>query len=376
MAIDGVAPRAKMNQQRARRYRAAQEMAENEREEAELREQFIAEGRAVPQKRATAAWDSNVITPGTPFMHRLAKALIWYVHERYTKDPLWKQLGFRVILTDANIPGEGEHKICEYIREQRCQPGYDPNTKHMLYGADADLIMLGLATHEAHFAILREVVTAVKEEKKCSICGKSGHVASECTGDNPEEEEAVGPQMKPFQILNVAIMRQYLDHYFEALNGKVTFKYSLERCIDDFIFLCFFVGNDFLPHLPSLSIREGSIDALMEMYINLLPQLGDYLTLNGHVNLGPVDQFLECLGKIEDDVFRNSYQKQQSTDEGFRKKLDDARTNISLAVTGGDAFAATSAAPLDPNKSVAELMIDSFSSDKNIIYFLACWRWF
>lgn len=59
MAIDGVAPRAKMNQQRARRFRTALD-AENAREKA------IKEGKEMPKEEA---FDSNAITPGRPLMN-------------------------------------------------------------------------------------------------------------------------------------------------------------------------------------------------------------------------------------------------------------------------------------------------------------------
>lgn len=291
-----------------------------EREQEKLRADWESEGRTLPNRQSSKFFDSNVITPGTNFLHKMSEAIRYYIHDRTTNDPLWQKLKFRVILSDANIPSEGEHKVMQFIRLQRAQPDYDPNVRHCLYGADADLIMLGLATHEAHFAIIREVVIP-KSEKKCTLCGGTGHVASECTGEEEEVEE-VGVQ-KPFQILSVPVLRQYLTLQFgelkERMSGKLT--YDFERCIDDFVFMCFFVGNDFLPHLPSLSIRDGSIDQMLSLYVEILPTLDDYLTNCGTTNLTQVEHFLEYLGGIEDQVFKNRLERESKK----RTELEEMR---------------------------------------------------
>lgn len=68
--------------------------------------------------------------------------------------------------SDVKVPGEGEHKIMEYLRHAKAQPDYDANIRHCLYGLDADLIMLGLLSHDPHFALLREEVTFGRTKQK------------------------------------------------------------------------------------------------------------------------------------------------------------------------------------------------------------------
>jgi len=170
MAIDGVAPRAKMNQQRSRRFRASKESNEKHEEIAQVKDEMRSRGLEVPpDKPDHSHFDSNCITPGTEFMFRLSDCLRYYIYHRLNTDPAWA--GITVILSDANVPGEGEHKIMDYIRRQRAQPDHDPNTHHCLCGADADLIMLGLATHEPKFTIIREEFKPNKP-KTCEICGQ------------------------------------------------------------------------------------------------------------------------------------------------------------------------------------------------------------
>lgn len=185
------------------------------------------------------------------------------------------------------------------------QDHYDPNTKHCIYGADADLIMLSLITHEPHFFIIRESLNE-NMWKKCDFCGGSGHFRDTCKKlNNPDENESNTDLINSiqFSLIKVHIVREYLELEFKNLGIKFT--YDFERIIDDFVFLCFFVGNDFIPHLPSLKIREGAIDALLYLYKKIIITLDGYLTEgNGKINLERTEILLSKLALVEDTIFK------------------------------------------------------------------------
>jgi 5'-3' exoribonuclease 2 len=308
IAIDGVAPRAKMNQQRSRRFKSAKEAEEKEEEESLLRAQWTASGRVPPVPATTQAFDSNVITPGTQFMHRLGSLLKAFVHEKASSDPQWQ--GLHVIFSDSSVPGEGEHKVMEFIRSQRGAAGYDPNTRHVIHGLDADLILLALATHEPHFSILREYTGPAAAKPAATPSGRGGAAKS---GE------------VPFQLLQISTLREYLDLEFGSSDFQPV-GYSLERVIDDFVFLCCFVGNDFLPHLPSLAIRDGALDTLCALYVSHFQIVGGWITDGGEVDLERVRRFTAELARIEPQLLHEHASSEERYVQGQRRREQEKGT--------------------------------------------------
>ena len=338
LAIDGVAPRAKMNQQRSRRFRSAREAQEKDAERAEflrlLNSQKASRGEDINsvEEVIEKTWDSNAITPGTPFMHLLAESLQYWCAYKFTTDPSWQDM--KVIISDASVPGEGEHKIMNFIRSQRAQPTHDPNTRHVIYGLDADLIMLGLATHEPHFRVLREdVFFDSGKDKKCTRCGRKGHIRSNCEfpddgvkltdAEADEEWKSTAQPLKPFIWLHVNVLREYLA--VEMDSPRRRFPHNVERALDDWVFMCFFVGNDFLPHLPSLEIRDQGIDTLIGIWRDLVPQMNDYVTKDGYPDMTRVQQILSALASKEAGIFKK--RKEVSDRQAANRARREAEKN-------------------------------------------------
>ncbi|KAM3932202.1 5'-3' exoribonuclease 1 isoform 1-T1 [Leptodactylus fuscus] len=274
MAVDGVAPRAKMNQQRGRRFRSAKEAEEKIKKAVE-------KGEVLPTE---ARFDSNCITPGTEFMARLHEHLKYFVNMKISTDKSWQ--GVAIYLSGHETPGEGEHKIMEFIRSEKTRPDHDSNTRHCLYGLDADLIMLGLTSHEVHFSLLREEVRF---------------------GGKKNQKRVSAPEETTFHLLHLSLMREYIDYEFSSLREKISFEYDIERIIDDWILMGFLVGNDFIPHLPHLHINHDALPLLYRTYMSVLPELGGYINESGNLNLVHFEKYLAKLSAFDREHFNEIF---------------------------------------------------------------------
>lgn len=348
LAVDGVAPRAKMNQQRSRRFRTAKE-ARDIKLKAERR------GEELPEEEA---FDSNCITPGTPFMARLSLQLKYFLAKKVTEDSQWQ--GVEIVLSGHEVPGEGEHKIMEYIRLAKAQPGYNKNVRHCLYGLDADLIMLGLLSHDPHFALLREEVNF-----------------------GPSRKKKGGLESQNFFLLHLSLFREYLDIEFQELRSTLPFAYSLERVIDDFILLNIFVGNDFLPHLPGLHIHEGALGRLFQIYKRVLPKAGGYINEDGNLHTARLAMILSELSQFEQEHFEQEfadatwYKGKQEKAKKRAKGTAKAKTKLALTPSQRIMFEKVKAFVQDqqlaPSRSPREVFLGSTSStsDRSFLQGLA-----
>jgi len=190
----------------------------------------------------------------------------------------------------------------DYIRETKAlydptnndasHPHWSPGLTHVLYGLDADLIMLGLATHEPHFLLLREKMSVV-------MAGRGRH-------KHRKKKDMLEYTRDDFELLELSALREMFQIQFRkfADPGRLEVGYDVRRVIDDFIFMCMFVGNDFLPHQPHLEIDNGALSLMLNNYVDLLADWGGYLTDKEKIHPGRLEQFLYNLAVFEEEHFR------------------------------------------------------------------------
>jgi len=226
ISIDGVCPRSKVEQQKYRRFRSANE---------------------------NKIWDTNAISPGTEFMNNLNI----FIKNQFKEYPV------KIIFSDSTIHGEGEHKIMQYLKI------HNNNDINIIHGLDADLIMLSMIKTN-HIYLLRER-----------------------TEYNIEELDS------EYVYLDINRLKKYL-----VQDIKKDFIYlPNQNIINDYIFLCFFIGNDFIHNSPCINIRYGGLDNLLNIYNELQEDHAGlfYLIYNNKLDLENFKRFIQKLSLKENE---------------------------------------------------------------------------
>lgn len=283
IAVDGVAPRAKIQQQRRRRYLSS------------YRTELLNTYKKYNNIPVTD-WDSNCITPGTDFMQRLDV----YLKKMFIKEnfPNIKD----IIVSGHEEYGEGEHKVMHYIKNGNMNSNVNNvqcnNIKYIdvIYGLDADLIMLSLSCKKQNIYLMRE---------------STDFVTTKTATGNAFTKANTTKQLM-YKYLDIDKLRKCVSSYLYN-EDKINYMY-------DYIFICFMLGNDFIPSLSFLKIKDGAVGLLCDIYKKIYEKLNENLimieTVNDkevfRVNYKFLLKILESLSFIEDKGMKDVVEQYNS----------------------------------------------------------------
>lgn len=285
IAFDGVAPVAKLEQQRSRRYKSwyQNELTKN-----------------IFKKTKPDAWNTAAITPGTTFMRDLNES----VRLHFNSSTFNKYNVNNIIFSGSDVAGEGEHKLFEYIRLNTEKHSTE---RTVIYGLDADLIMLSIN----HLSVCPNIYLF---------------------RETPHFIQSIDSKLEPNEtyLLDIPELTKAITKYM-ANDTVLDFTQHLNKAFD-YIFLGFFLGNDFLPHFPAINIRSGGIDKLLNAYKSVIGERSTSLTQNNtSVNWSNVRKLIEMLQMSEETYIinehklRNSKERRQmpsTTPEEIFKKFE------------------------------------------------------
>jgi 5'-3' exonuclease len=255
IAFDGVAPVAKLEQQRSRRYKSLYQTSIS---------------RSIFKSTAPDPWNTTAITPGTIFMNKLNEK----IHLRY-KDSSKYGLQ-KLLVSGSNECGEGEHKLFEYIRTYP-EEHYNVNT--IIYGLDADLIMLSIN----HLPITSQIYLF---------------------RETPEFIKSINAELEPnaSYIMDIPELARVIT--LNMNNDQELTTEQQKNRIYDYIFLCFFLGNDFMPHFPSVNIRTGGVDKMLNAYKATIGGTTENLTNGKKIFWKNVRKLVDFLANSEEEFIK------------------------------------------------------------------------
>jgi 5'-3' exonuclease len=227
------------------------------------------------------SWDSNAISPGTEFMNKLNITLKGLVDSNKND--------YKIIVSDTEEPGEGETKIFNYITEAKIT-----NEKITIYGLDADLIMLSmLIGNKNNIYLMRE-----SEFYRFKI-------------------------LSDFLYMDIDLLKKELKTYIDSTMESNKIKNKIET----YIVICFLIGNDFVPSLSYLKIKNGSIDFMMHVLCQVMIPDEELMYFNSSNNQWELNwilfsRFINQLANYEDHDYAKNHEKYYS--QTRRRPANDA----------------------------------------------------
>jgi 5'-3' exonuclease len=315
IAFDGVAPVAKLNQQRERRYKSwfTSVVEQTITQKNALLDPLQADS-STTVKDGHKAWNTSAITPGTKFMTKLNTRMRDYceMHGREIDNTI------AYIYSGSDTPGEGEHKIFEYIRENAV---YHKDTTTLIYGLDADLIMLCLNhLHISHNIYLYRDTPEFIQSLDSTLSSSDQYYL-----DIPEFACSLEGIMRETKNSSITFHNNKSTYVSDAKteaaiisnlsdvslisSSKIT--PEVVAAIDDYIVMTFMLGNDFMPHFPSLNLRTNGMTVLLQTYANMFKDSKEYLV--SRVGGKPIivwktmRTFIGLLAETEHNRFMNEH---------------------------------------------------------------------
>ena len=252
ISLDGTPPVAKLEQQRQRRYKSWYTTKHTSDPQAKI--------DSLPNDRK---FNTIEITTGTQFMKQLNDAL----RSHFNNPSIYGVNHF--IVSTSDEAGEGESKIYEYMRSSK---NISENHVSLIYGLDADLIMLSINNlcHFPKLYLFRET---------------------------PEFIKSIDSSLEPNEnyVLDIPSLAENITSYMS--NDKTD---KINRT-HDYIFLCFLLGNDFLPHFPAINIRTDGIDKLLNAYKQHLGGTRELLIKNNSIQWKNLRKILMTISSREEE---------------------------------------------------------------------------
>jgi 5'-3' exonuclease len=285
ISIDGVAGLCKQSQQRKRRFKAAAEALEKEAVADETMEETL---------HPIAGFDTIHFTAGTPYMTGLCR----YIRTYFSKSAH----PYTFIIDDMFNPGEGEHKILEYIR------GDKEHRSFMIYSPDADLIMLSLAARRPNMFVIRP--------------------------NDPKETRKHDLQIDYYIIHIDRLASKIAMTYQWESTHLVVQPFIKDQFIVDVVLFLFILGNDFLPGFPYIKIRDNGIETLFDVYRRVVPYHGFLVhPTSRQLNQKSISKMMNIMAQLEPKLLLERYA--DISDERYYYPDDVLKRSVSRSLKGG-----------------------------------------